>query len=75
MRAGYHRYRNTTLLFARIVSHVEQKVPRVEQKFHLSHFVETKYHVTTRTRRKIIFIFFINNFQKIILVGCLFFMK
>ena len=25
---------------------VEQKVPRVEQKFHLSHFVETKYHVT-----------------------------
>ena len=26
---------------------LEQKVPRVEQKFHLSHFVETKYLVTT----------------------------
>ena len=38
---------NLSGLSGRSGCHVEQKVPRVEQKFHLSHFVETKYHVTT----------------------------
>ena len=38
---------NLSGLSGRSGCHVEQKVPRVEQKFHLSHFVETKYLVTT----------------------------
>ena len=40
-------------------------------------YIETHHHVVVNffnnTRRKIIFIFLINNFQKIILVGCLYF--